>query len=387
MDAIKKKIDENAIGAITLDTSVFDGNHLLLETGLLKRLDQFSIGPIKLILSDVIVREVSRHLVLKTKEAQQKINKSLKEARDLWRIDKPSQEAVKKVIFGGNSPESISTQRIDEFVKRTGAVVIKAEGVVSVGHLLDRYFNCNAPFADKETKKYEFPDAIALLTLEAWAEKNETNIIVVTADGDWKRYCEESKRLIVVDKLAVALELFHLKTRAHAVCSWLSKKFVLGELSSIVEAVESAVKDQIWKIDFLPDADSFYYFDTEITEVTAETVEIQEIKEPELTFHPIEVADDFIVVEANVSATIEVNCDFSFSVKDWIDKDYVPMGSASVSKQVDTDINVLITLKGDIKANPPVLAVEDVEILESRKDIHLGYVEPDWDDGEDPRYE
>lgn len=48
--------------AILIDTSIFDGNRLRLETGLLGKLRQFKKTKIDLLLPDVIKNEIQSHL-------------------------------------------------------------------------------------------------------------------------------------------------------------------------------------------------------------------------------------------------------------------------------------------------------------------------------------
>ena len=48
--------------AITVDTNIFDEQQLNLEGGLLKQLYQFKDGSPKFVLSEIVVREVGRHL-------------------------------------------------------------------------------------------------------------------------------------------------------------------------------------------------------------------------------------------------------------------------------------------------------------------------------------
>jgi hypothetical protein len=45
----------------------------------------------------------------------------------------------------------------------------------------------------KERKKSEFPDALALLSLERWATQNKSLVLLVSADGDWKKLVEQSE--------------------------------------------------------------------------------------------------------------------------------------------------------------------------------------------------
>ena len=62
--------------AITVDTNIFDEQQLNLEGGLLKQLYQFKDGSPKFVLSEIVVREVGRHL----QDRAQKTNTALSSA-------------------------------------------------------------------------------------------------------------------------------------------------------------------------------------------------------------------------------------------------------------------------------------------------------------------
>ena len=75
-------------GAITLDSSIFDQNNLKLESGLLKKLEQFNGKPSKFILSEIIKNEVYSHLVKKISDVRNNINKALRLSHSHLTLDK-----------------------------------------------------------------------------------------------------------------------------------------------------------------------------------------------------------------------------------------------------------------------------------------------------------
>jgi hypothetical protein len=54
---------------------------------------------------------------------------------------------------------------------------------------------------------------LALLSLEAWAAENDTIMLLVSRDEDWKSFADASERLICVNDLATALNWFNSKSR------------------------------------------------------------------------------------------------------------------------------------------------------------------------------
>ena len=71
------------------------------------------------------------------------------------------------------------SERFHQFAEVTSLEIVEANNHVMVGDLIQKHFKAKPPFSETGKKKNEFPDAIALMSLETWANKNQTNIIVV----------------------------------------------------------------------------------------------------------------------------------------------------------------------------------------------------------------
>jgi len=126
---------------------------------------------------------------------QKKIETSLKQARDYWQVDGHEIEEIKKQVFGGREVQEIVTERFNQFVETTSLEVVEAQSYLIVSDLIQKYFQSEPPFSETGNKKNEFPDAIALISLETWASKNKTKVIVVTSDNDWRNFCQSSDKL------------------------------------------------------------------------------------------------------------------------------------------------------------------------------------------------
>jgi hypothetical protein len=370
-DDIKAEIAAGSIGAMTLDTSAFGNpSEMSLEHGLLARLRQFCGTGVRLLMSDVVLNEVELHMAKGASDSLAQLEKSLKAVGGSWNVSREARGEAKKALIGAETPREHASRRVNGFVERNECIIVKAEEHASIEELMRRYFSFQPPFAERESKKNEFPDALAVMSLNAWAEQNDTKILVVSNDDDWVRYCEGTSRLIVIRGLAEALALFN--ANAEVVCSALSLRLASHEGKEWRDFIETAVQAHIESMLFIAEADSQFYFEDEITEVVVESVEIQD---DEHALRPVEMLDGSIVAEITVVAEVEISCDFSFSVKDGIDKDYVPMGSASVSTRETLDLNVLVTFDSNI---PEKADIEDVEPEKNRKYISFGHVEPDW---------
>jgi predicted nucleic acid-binding protein len=113
LDKLKCLVRDGLFGAITLDTSIFEAQGLKLESGLLKRLEQFRDSSTKLIISEVVKEEVIAHLIEKTKVAKKDIEKSLKQAKDYWLVEACEIENIKKTVIGGREAKEIATERFN----------------------------------------------------------------------------------------------------------------------------------------------------------------------------------------------------------------------------------------------------------------------------------
>lgn len=370
---IQDEIEAGTICAISLDTSIFDAQQRSLEYGLLKRLHQFAGSPVQVVMTDVVIQEIEVHLRKDASEAQASVKNAFKQVGQAWQTSVTQRDSAKILLFGTDSAETIAKKRVDAFIAATGAVIAKAKDHVEVGDLVDRYFAPLPPFANKETKKHEFPDALALLTLESWATEKDTHILVVTRDGDWKTYCAGSARLVAIDDLAEALGCFQRQAAIHK-CLQLSQQLLANDPVGIRNAVEAAISNQSWKIEFIPEADSQFNFDVDDVEAEFQLVDFQHITDGRV-FEPIEYGDDYLVVQLIVYVSVDITGYFSFEKFDSVDRDYMSMGSGSATQTEDVEIEVLVTFGGQI---PNQAEINEIEVLAKREHISFGEIEPDW---------
>ena len=180
---------------------------------------------------------------------------------------------------------------------------------------------------------------------------------------------------VAVDELSDALSLFHQD--AKMVCSLVSAAIASKQLN-LDAKIESALQDAAEYLEFAPEANGPYYYEPDVDMVEVEGFEFLPIgQQGSLLLKPVDHDTDYLVAEALVRVILSVTTSFSFSVTDSIDRDEVPMGSASVSKPVKLVAKVFVTLYGDLAHAPNV---DSVEAEFERRSYHIDYgeVEPDW---------
>ncbi len=359
-DEIKAEIAAGRIGAITLDTSAFGKpSEMSLEHGFPARLRQFRGTSVQFVLSDIVVNEVKSHLKKGASEALSQLDKSLKSIGGSWNVPREMRAAAKSLLIGEESVDDLTSRRVGNFIDSTECTIVKAEEHATICELVRRYFANTAPFADKETKKNEFPDALALLSLDAWAKTEGAKVLVVTNDDDWVRYCDESDSLIVVRNLADALGYFNAD--ADFFSSTLSRILNSGKRQDWQDSIESAVQSHIDAMLFMPEADSIFHFEDEITDVIVKRISIDYDGNG---LSPVDKSEGFLVAKVKVAAEVDITCDFSFSIRDSIDKDYVYMGALSKTQSETVELNMLITFVGSA---PDDADIDEIEIEGNRQ--------------------
>ncbi|MER9387798.1 PIN domain-containing protein [Mesorhizobium sp. M0435] len=180
-------IAHGRIGGISLDTTAFDRYQCNLQAPALLGLAQFLGSKTQFILSDVVAGEIKSHVARDAANAKQELLSALREVRHRWR--RPVDSKAIEVALGLEQPtQDFAEDYFDVFAGVTKPDLISADGRVTHAEILRRYFAPEPPFSTKDRKKSEFPDALALLSLESWAADNKTLVLVVSRDGDWQTF-------------------------------------------------------------------------------------------------------------------------------------------------------------------------------------------------------
>jgi len=179
---------------------------------------------------------------------------------------------IKHKIVSLPSAESLSKNQINKFLAESDAIVVEADDYIHVSDVLDCYFNSDPPFHKDNPKKEEFPDAIALLSLEAWAEEEEREIVVVSRDADWIAFCEKSEKLHLVKDLATALALFQSPDKAVEKMVEDLRAMLNDPTSEVVKGIESDIRDFNWKSHVTIDVDSQFQWEEDDSEIEIKNV-------------------------------------------------------------------------------------------------------------------
>lgn len=230
-------------------------------------------------------------------------------------------------------------------------------------------------YSETGKKKSEFPDAIVLMAVESWAEKENKTVLAVAKDKDWEAYCEDSQSIDYIEDFPEGLSRFNAATAPYALLDNLKKTLEQGDAAQFLSRVESGLQSIL--DGFTPDqeAESQFYWEPEGSNGWFKKFELYDYD-----FRVIDTDDDWVVIEAWAKITVQAEGEFSLSVHDSIDRDYVSPGGVSVSTEAEFESEILITLSGDLNGDVNELDVDEVEIVEPIKTVDFGTLELDYGD-------
>lgn len=357
--------------AITIDTSTFEKSGLRLNEGILETLSQFSEGSAKLILSEIVTREVLKHLIQKNKETTQRLNKTIKDASGYGLLNTDQTNQLKAIYEPLKTPEEASENLLDEFIKNTNAEIITAESA-DMKELVETYFSSQAPFEPSGSKKNEFPDAIALISMESWAKANEKKILAISQDKGWKSFADNSTWIDIEDDLASALVFFQKNTKeAEAKITNIIKKAVSGELLHIQWDLETLVTHEVFGLEAEVHADSSFEIEHNLVEFNLKNYSLspEEIK-------IIQTGENLIVAQVGIEINAVVATDFDFYSYDSIDKEHLILGNSTVEVEETFNTSLLLTFEGDFSDDE--VEITDGSLGRTPSIINFGFIEPDW---------
>lgn len=374
-------------GAITIDTSIFDKNALKFDSGILGNLSQFKGKPAGLIISEIVMQETLSHLERKSFESRKNIEGALKDAPHYLRLDAEHIEGISAKIRNLKDSKETAKDIIAKFIHDTSAEIIKAEENIRISELIKRYFTNTPPFADSGKKKNEFPDAIALLSLEAYAQKHGTKILAISTDNDWIKFATSSPYIDVIEDLAKGIALFSPNTESDALCKAISSKIATPKWEKIKSQIEDTLTYSIGDIQITAEADSFLHYEPEnYVEIEFIEFNFENDQYGKAIITPIQRHSGGLTIQVQAKIKAKAHTDFSFSMHDSIDDDYVSLGSTSAEKEIDFDSAILLTIDGDIdykhpeNIEPSEIEIHSIELLRNRLTVDFGHIQPDWFD-------
>lgn len=368
---LRTLLDAEKIGAFTLDTSIFDEKKLQLSSNPLQAIAGLKGKLVSFILSGTVAQEVRGHIETAAFEVLQGARREIGKALFAFGTENPTRDELIDQITGGLSTSETAEKRFGDFVTNTGCEVLDDTAMVDVATLFEAYFGQRPPFGPGK-KKSEFPDALALNSLEKTALARGISILVVSKDGDWTAFCKDSQVLYLVSEVEKALDLISkapLGVR-NAIKSWAGghgRKQMYSIIERLAERVTFSVNGHAT------------HGELEAMAWTGKLTEVAWCDDQDIDVIEIEhVANDHFraTISLPLWLTIEVPIELSFSIWDSFDRESVGISGRSIEVEEEIDVRATFTLDVyDAGTEDEAVDCDDGEIDVSYHEIDLGEVD------------
>lgn len=364
--------------AITLDNATLKAEGYKFYEGLLAQMRQFKGSPVKVIQTDIVHNEAIKHIGQEISKTRTSIEQALRSADKQLKIKAADINSARGLLSVEGSEEEIADSRLNKYYDFIGAEKIDSDKYADLSALMRMYFSTEAPFETGRDKKNEFPDAIALLSIEGWAEENNVNVIAVSLDKGWRDFAENSTKITLVSTLAEALEKFQPHTKVAEIIAHIREDSLLDSENHILQEIEQAITDSLDDCDIWIDADSHMYFEWEDVSATYISHELDTDNNGLVKIRVVRIDDGVIVLKVGAIVEVEVEASFDFSMTDPIDKDYVNMGGNVCTTTETYHTDILLTLAGNFSQDFDDIEIAEIEVLENISSANFGEIEPDW---------
>lgn len=149
-----------------------------------------------------LINRMKKRLV-DAKEEHNKIIKSLNKpnSRILKNFSKYDQLELSPIKIDESLTDLI--KKLNTNIKTARIKIIKADNV-EIEEVFELFYQNKPPFSSNEKKRYEFPDAFILKSIETWSIKNKKKMIFLSKDKDFNGY--KSRNLLFRDNIVEILD-------------------------------------------------------------------------------------------------------------------------------------------------------------------------------------
>ena len=190
--------------AVTIDTNIFDAAKFNLgDASTLRILENYvRRGKIKVVLSDIVVRESKRHIAARVKEVCGIVNTARNSALKVSNEHLISSIGMNEMFRIVESEDDIIAKEekvFDDFLCAIDAEILGTD-LIDINSVLSDYFGAKPPFEESGKKKSEFPDAFIAQQIRNRFGETET-VIIVSNDKGFIRACQESENCLFFNSL------------------------------------------------------------------------------------------------------------------------------------------------------------------------------------------
>ena len=353
-DDVRNRISRNLFYGITLDTCIFHRFDYNLCHPLLTALDQFRHIEVNVLISEIVAYEVENHIAENAEAAQQSLNAAIKEQIKRWRLE-TSAESLASSLALSDKPKDLARHQFTQFKGAVSACIVPAvSSIESTNKLISRYFNHQPPFGRSKSRKAEFPDAFALLSLERIARGQKNLILCVSSDNDWEQFCDESDHLVCVKELSHALSYFNESGQiaaSHVIAMLQRGGKTIDKLKQIIC---DEAENLLVSLDFNVDASAATFFEVDSSEVTLKDVDFSSASTPSI----VKISENQVTFSVVIDVHVKFFTSFSTYVTGSFEKDLTFLNDKLRSMEGAIKVRLVITTANDRESKATLIAIE-----------------------------
>ncbi len=224
---------------VTIDTNILDSAKYDLSDGstlqLLKK--YVDDGTIKVVLSNIVVRESKKHLAKQVKKICGIARKLRKEVLQESTEHLIKYIGLKRLLEISQEKDTLipkSEELFDNFIRDLNAEILGTD-LINLESIIDDYFEINPPFEEGEKKRKEFPDAFIANQIRNRFGTTE-DVAIVSNDNGFKKACQNTQNHFFFSSLG---ELFDTINK--------EKKEAYAETISIINVLQSHIDSDLIK--------------------------------------------------------------------------------------------------------------------------------------------
>ena len=305
---------------VTIDTNVFEANKFDFGTDstmslLVKNIQK---GKIKLVLSNIVISEVEKHICQCVDDVCRKARSLRKKYLDILSeqylvdigmgvyVQIPDKDTIHR-----NAKKAFAKFLEDCKVERLDTSSINLEKI------LEDYFAVRPPFENSEKKRKEFPDAFIAEEIRNRFGNDET-VAIVSQDNGFKKACTDSKNHLFFSSLGDLFNMLSKNEEEYTAALELIKR----NNDSIIQTVKEMIDDSCVEVRGLSYdrdgiADGYNYDETYLEQYYLTGMKLHTIDD---------IDGDTITASLWLFGSMDVNCyfkDFANALWDSEEKEYV----------------------------------------------------------------
>lgn len=229
--------------AVTIDTNILDAAKYDLGDGSTLQLlkNYVDDGIIKVVLSNIVVRESKKHLAKQVNKAcgiARKLRAEVLQESTEYLINYVGLSRLLEISKDKDALIKKSEELFDNFLTDINAEILGID-LINLESIIDDYFEINPPFEDGEKKRKEFPDAfIANQIRKRFGEAED--VAIVSNDNGFKKACKEAPNHFFFGSLGALFDAINKeKEEAYAETINVIKELQFRIAHTLIEYIKS----------------------------------------------------------------------------------------------------------------------------------------------------